>query len=396
MVYTYPDEDWRSKPILIIHISKGHVLEGDSVYPMELLALICALRMAKFLNHHHCIVSDSQSSIDTVKPVLGETHHHFKNYSHAHITIGSRGALPDPHRVTITKVKSHVEQRKRNRSEWTQHEEGNVLADIAASTRPDQLKERYPTSINIAITASELVFQITPPDVWNIYKSPMTPVPWNFITKCHQTRAHTQYLKARTVNSAIIHRNRDWTQFNMKLAAEIWQHPEATITDRQRSIKIMYNLYWQCGNRSKDQRLTEIEQQEIAKCPLCDAPESQEHIVLRCSHPIMQAARDCSKRLINKHHEEIVQNGKGPYRQIMRHCVDHWETNEVQDNIDMWIGRWHVNDRKTLLNRIPEAIANRADLLCKAIKSVYRPITAYVYYAHATNPPPKRKNSSPD
>jgi hypothetical protein len=171
MVYTYPDEDWRSRPILIIHISKGHVLEGDSVYPMELLALICALRMAKFLDHPHCIVSDSQSSIDTVKPVLGESHHHFKNYSQAHITIGSRGALPDPHRVTIVKIKSHVEQRQRCRSEWTQHEEGNVLADIAASMRPDQLKTRYPTSINISITASELVFQI-PPQMYGISTKP--------------------------------------------------------------------------------------------------------------------------------------------------------------------------------------------------------------------------------
>jgi hypothetical protein len=92
----------------------------------------------------------------------------------------------------------------------------------------------------------------------------------------------------------------------------------------------------------------------------------------------MKAARDYSKRRINKHHEEIVQNGKGPYRQIMRHCVDHWETNEVQDNIDMWIGRWHVNDRTTLLNRIQEAIENRADLLCKAIKAVYRPISRHM------------------
>jgi hypothetical protein len=93
----------------------------------------------------------------------------------------------------------------------------------------------------------------------------------------------------------------------------------------------------------------------------------------------MKAARDYA----STNTTEIVQNGKGPYRQIMRHCVDHWETNEVQDNIDMWIGRWHVNDRTTLLNRIPEAIANRADLICKAIKAVYRPITAHVYHAHA-------------
>jgi hypothetical protein len=73
MVYTYPDENWKAKPILIIHISQGQ----------ELLALICALRiMAKFLDHPHRIVTDSQSSIDTVKPVLGESHLHCRNYSH--------------------------------------------------------------------------------------------------------------------------------------------------------------------------------------------------------------------------------------------------------------------------------------------------------------------------
>jgi ribonuclease HI len=100
MVYTYPDENWKEKPILIIHISQGQELEGDSVYPMELLALICALRMTKFLDHPHSIVTDSQSSIDTVKPVLGESHLHFRNYSQAHITIGAirhQQTSPLPH-----------------------------------------------------------------------------------------------------------------------------------------------------------------------------------------------------------------------------------------------------------------------------------------------------------
>jgi ribonuclease HI len=113
------------------------------VYPMELLALSRALRMAKFLDHPHSIVTDSQSSIDTVKSVLGESHLHFRNYSQAHITMGARGSLPAPHQVTIVKkVKSHVEKRKRDRHEWTQHEEGNVLGDVAASSAPDQLKKQ--------------------------------------------------------------------------------------------------------------------------------------------------------------------------------------------------------------------------------------------------------------
>jgi hypothetical protein len=222
MVYTYPDEDWRTKSILIIHISQGHALEGDSVYPMELLALICALRMAKFLGHSHIIVTDSQSSIDTVKPVLGESHHHFRNYSHAHITVGARGALPDPHQVTV------VEKRKRDREEWTQHEQGNVLADVAASPKPDQLRARYPTSTNISIRASELIFQVSPPDVWNVYKEPMTPVPWTYVIHRKKIRMQEEYLKTRTANSALIHRNCDWTLFNMKLTSERWENSEAT------------------------------------------------------------------------------------------------------------------------------------------------------------------------
>jgi hypothetical protein len=195
-----------------------------------------------------------------------------------------------------------VEKRKRNRHEWTQHEEGNVLADVAASPAPDQLKKQYPTSTNITITAAEMIFQICPPDVWNVYKSPMTPVPWIFVTQSRQARNHTQYLHTRTENSARIHRNRDWTKFNMQLTSMLWKNDNATTLDKQRSLKIIYDLYWHGGNRSKDQQLDEVAKfqqgQEVAKCPLCNAPESQEHIVLQCTNPIMKHARDNSRLTI--------------------------------------------------------------------------------------------------
>jgi hypothetical protein len=110
--------------------------------------------------------------------------------------------------------------------------------------------------IIIIIILSELIFQICPPDIWNVYKSPMTPVPWTlFITQCRQTRNHTQYLQTRTENSARIHRNRDWTEFNMQLTSELWKNEDTTTLDKQRSLKIIYDLYWHGGNRSKDQRL---------------------------------------------------------------------------------------------------------------------------------------------
>jgi hypothetical protein len=237
-----------------------------------------------------------------------------------------------------SKVKTHVEKRKRDRREWTQHEEGNVLADVAASSKPDQLRARYPTSTNISITASELIFQASPPDVWNAYKEPMTPVPWTYIIHRKQIRMHEEYLKTRTANSALIHRNRDWTSFNMELTNELWENSEATTLDKQRVLKIIYDLYWHGGNRSKDQMLNKDEQQDIAKYQLCDEPESQNPLVLSCSYPIMKHARDYSKSFIEAHHVKLVAQGKGSYRTVLQRCIAYWKTQQVQDHIHMWIG----------------------------------------------------------
>jgi hypothetical protein len=57
----------------------------------------------------------------------------------------------------------------------------------------------------------------------------------------------------------------------MQLTSEMWKNDDATTLDKQRSLKIFYDLYWHGGNRSKDQQLNDAEQQEVAKCPLCDA-----------------------------------------------------------------------------------------------------------------------------
>jgi hypothetical protein len=139
-------------------------------------------------------------------------------------------------------------RRRENVADTSEH---SMKKDVAASSTPDQLKKQYPTSTNITITASELIFQRCPPDIWNVYKSPMTPVPWPFVTQSRQTRNHTQYLQTRTENSARIHRNRDWTEFNMQLTSELWKNDDATTLDKQRSLKITYDLYWPGGNRLK-------------------------------------------------------------------------------------------------------------------------------------------------
>jgi hypothetical protein len=96
----------------------------------------------------------------------------------------------------------------------------------------------------------------------------------------------------------------------MQLTSESWKNGDATTFDKQRSLKIIYDLYWHEGYRSKDQQLDEAEQKEVAKCPLCNAPESHEHIVLQCTNPIMTYARDYSGLTITKHHAKLVPMSK--------------------------------------------------------------------------------------
>jgi hypothetical protein len=48
----------------------------------------------------------------------------------------------------------------------------------------------------------------------------------------------------------------------MQLTGELWKNADAITLDKQRSLKITYDLYWHGGNR-----FNEAEQREVAKCP---------------------------------------------------------------------------------------------------------------------------------
>jgi hypothetical protein len=162
-------------------------------------------------------------------------------------------------------------------------------------------------------------------------------------------------------HSAQKHRNHDWKKFNLQLTSGLWKNDEAMTLDKQRSLKIIYDLYWHGGNRSKDQQLNEVQQQELAKCPLCNArcpriSGTYRITILQSHNEVLQCSntRDHSGLLtITTHHAKLVTKSKGPYRTVLQRCIAFWPTQRVQANIHMWIGRWPVDERAALLNDIP-------------------------------------------
>jgi hypothetical protein len=81
-------------------------------------------------------------------------------------------------------------------------------------------------------------------------------------------------------------------------------------------------------------------------------------------------------------HAKLVAQGKGSYRTLLQRCIAYWKTQQVQDNIHMWIKRWPVDNRVAVLNGIPNSLTNQAAHLKEALKNMYGPILAHVYHAH--------------
>jgi hypothetical protein len=167
-----------------------------------------------------------------------------------------------------------VENRIADKSKWSSDEMGNVAADRMASEDPTDWTLKRPNLVNtVTLDAEEVLFQLLPGDVWNIYKEGSTPIPWKCIEEKRCRREHMEYLKARTAASIAIGRYMDWCGCNMSLAAKIWRCQSLSRSTRARVVKILYDQYWHGGNRSKGVSVSEAV--NLKKCDLCGEDDSQ-------------------------------------------------------------------------------------------------------------------------
>ena len=382
MVFTTTSDNWEYEPILGVHIHKGNTIDADSVFPMELMALTAALVIAKHYPRIQRIVTDSQSSMDTVRPALMSTKHRFRNYKQAHITLACRDHLPSHNEVEIVKVKSHVELRSSQESTWSRDEIGNVMADMVASTEPQKLVKQYPQAVILPfISAEELTSQLTHPDIWNIYGPNMAPTTWERMDVERDRRLHEQYLQKRTESSARIGRHRNWTDRHMTFTAKLWKVKKVTPLARTRIMKIIYDQYWHGGNRSKSLGQRDLIINEEAACDLCGCQDSQKHMILECGHAAMTTLREAAIDIIKAN----ITAG------ISTSCVlgtdkiaaafhDLWNTQLTED---IWIGRWNRNMTKLFTENLEQrGYRGLTTTVVTTLISLYTPIIAYVYLCH--------------
>ena len=215
-----------------------------------------------------------------------------------------------------------MERKSRNEDTWTKDEKGNVAADRMASDKPDTWTAGREKEVEtITYEAQDILQQMLPGDLWNIYKEGATPISWKYLEEKRKRREHLEYMDHRSTNSEKIGRHRNWRGCNMEMAAKLWRTQKLSKNTRIRVMKILYDQYWHGGNRSKG--APDSEKKRLATCDLCGQKDSQWHIILECTHPTIQAARDHYTQVINSHHRRMATNYNGREQetaQILR-CV---------------------------------------------------------------------------
>jgi hypothetical protein len=324
-----------------------------------------------------------------IQPGINADPTHIHGNDSGFITMAMRRLVPD--NILVEKVKSHVEKRKMTKSLYTMEEYGNVLADWAAgeadenndiNLRDDfkkikaKLTKEFKQIHVITCDASEIIQQLMPDNIWNLYAPEMLPVPTEAL-EIHADRSdHIKYLTNRTEKSKLIDRNREWTNMDTELAAFIWD-----MKGRKRLLggsinRILYDLHWHGGNRSKGTNMPEGVRAALRKCNLCGRPDSQDHILNHCTNPIMKIIRAEGKMKILKHLTE----GSRQFRThtVFTELASIWQSDNITP--EMWIGRWKLSDTKKMVKLIQESHSQcMASELRTIIKEAYAPIIVTVH-----------------
>ena len=120
-------------------------------------------------------------------------------YSHERTVILPWRAIDTSGLVHTWKKSRHVERRKQARDTWSFEESGNFIADIVAGPDyQDKLAQEGLKPVTLCIPAVELLQQLVPKDVWNIYAPYMNPVPWTHAAEVWEMKDHQAYMKKRS------------------------------------------------------------------------------------------------------------------------------------------------------------------------------------------------------
>ena len=367
--------DWKSKPVLAIHIQGGHDIGAQAAYTMEFLALAASLQATVLADGKlHATGSDAKSVLDLIPGRRQRLQHVMKDHHYLLQSIDNslfRGA-PMPY-----KVPSHVERHKplkdahgRLGVNWTKDEWGNWLADRVAADDTASLRRQGIRYHILTVPARDIYAHLMFPGQWYIGDNTGFPVLPLGVSAAIHTNLHKQYLVERDAYRIARGDLPKWEKdSSMPHSASVYGLKQAHSNSLPTKIRIIYDKGYHGGNRAKNTSITPAEREIARTCRLCQKPDSQDHWLQECDFGPLRRLRNDIMTSLNQ--QLLAYRDKSAlHRQLSIGFKHVLMTTQAPARI--WTGNWSSEQIDLLTNLINPTLLEK--LQKTTISSILQPL----------------------
>ena len=413
-VITPTDGSWegeRGQRLTTVYITDGNAIGAQSVYPMELLAMLASLQLARHLKNTQGspvleIVTDALGACNLANKLQGDPQ---STPSYTPL-IQPLTSLMQDFEGTLRWTKAHAEKRAYYTASWTRDECLNHIADkVAGGSLEFDVTTNGPTN-HINITATELLEGLRIPDAWSLQSTDGSIPPLDKLQAHIDELRLRQYQLTRDQYRTADGRQERWQHTTPVYAAALFKQKKATLSTASRNIKIFMDKNWHGGNQAKGIKDPE-ERLLVSKCPLCDQQDSQDHWIRKCQGGTQRITRDQFQPELRRAIRDA--NDKFHYSSAIAMQITLDIAMQHPSGQDVWIGQWTPPLQNALLSELhrrrPGALRELTDsrirnlrkdimtiarILAEATSYVWRERQDTVQRLHLNAPPPTPRTPS--
>ena len=314
---------WESNPILALRIKNDERVVATSAFPLELLAIVAGLRIARDLTGRRKIITDCESALKLINS--SEKLNYWSNK--ANVALVKAAIALGGAESTVEHAHSHPESRL-HKTRWTRNDNGNFIADRVAAGDYASLFEYNQLEI-VETSTFEIITELASIQTWFI-ASDEGVINLSPLVELAQANEAKLYLKERDV----WHHKRlgktetpidaFWSDRTLQHAATIWELEKADAKCTARAQRIIFDKHWHSWNQAKGD--SEID----TTCELCGDVDSLKHMLVECQHSHGKEIRDECLATIRYDLSYNVNTGSRDFAELLyallledpdRHCM---------------------------------------------------------------------------
>jgi len=380
-------------PVLGFHVRAATAQPGMNAYSWELLTQLVGLNIMKYLPHSVTAHSDCMSAIKrsnaAMMAFINKSSHEKGGIliSGAHQFRPAEAGHPDPHMRRadpglprlIEWLRAHPELDLERAKNPNQYDFGMYLADAFAASASSRIKplgrNRMPATQIETLELSNIINEIIPKFQWHLRSVNAPAQPIFDDPADYQHRAQLNQMTSKRDKENNEHR---WSTTALEFTASVHKPQNKSYWAAARRALIVFDWMGHGRNRAKLTSLSPTQQQHEAKCRQCGMPDSQQHLLLECSHAPLNAIR-CDGRasqLIVAQKLLKTHQKSANLTHFIRQFIDHSWNPRTMELTRFWFGTWSLNTLQSLLQQnlnTPMSLPVRAQYI-KTTRQLTKPL----------------------